>query len=461
MAVTLLTARCVNSRSIFFAGLWHRVERRGSVSSPSFPFDVLIIDEADNVLIDEARTPMIISAPIRKMNEANAACYRWSAQHADDYRIDDDYVRLAENGQIALTDRGRRRAINAAMPPAMGSLTTTDILHALERAIWINTAIHCDHHYVVKDGRISLIDEFTGRTDGEKNFGGGIHQAIEAREGLELTVESEPVARLTVQDFVAKFKHVCGITATAWDDRHELRTVYGLTVRQVATHHPSRRKILEPVVCRSREEKWHRIVEETRFILQTRRAVLIGTRTVAQSEELSDLFRKSEIEHVILNARNPKHEAAIIADAGRCGRVTIATNMAGRGTDIRLDPTVAQAGGLHVIVSEPHAASRIDRQLIGRCARQGDPGTARIFTSPDDEILVQAFGHERAQQIRQFSSRGASDRWLLAKLRQSQQKVSRHHRKERARLTAREASLADSMRQLGLDPYLDPLPEVR
>jgi preprotein translocase subunit SecA len=275
-----------------------------------------------------------------------------------------------------------------------------------------------------------------------------------------LTAESEPVARISVQDFVCKFDHLCGITATAWEDRHELRSVYGLSVERVATHQPSRRAVLDPVVCRSRDEKWGRIVDETRTILAQHRAVLIGTRTVARSEQLSELFRSSAIDHVVLNARNPKAEADIVAQAGRRGRVTIATNMAGRGTDIQLESDVAQAGGLHVIVSEPHAAARIDRQLIGRCARQGDPGTARVYASPDDEILVQAFGHQRAAQIRQASVSGASSRWLLARLQQSQRGVSRAHRAERARLTAHEANLAEAMQLLGLDPHLDPLPEA-
>jgi preprotein translocase subunit SecA len=347
------------------------------------------------------------------------------------------------------------------MPEVMGSLTTTDILHALERAIWVNESIHRDQHYVVKGGHIQLVDEYTGRKAGERNFSGGIHQAIQAREGLELTPESEPVARISVQDFVTKFKHLCGLTATAWEDRSELRTVYGLSVQRVATHQPSRRSILDPIVCRCRDEKWQRIGEETRSVIAAGRAVLIGTRTVDQSERLSELFRGLAIDHVVLNARNPKQEAPIIAAAGGSGQVTIATNMAGRGTDIQLESAVAEAGGLHVIVSEPHAAGRIDRQLIGRAARQGDAGTARVYASADDEILEQGFGQERTKQIRQTIANGVSDRSLLAKLKRAQQHVARNHRKERGRLTAHEASLADAMQLLGLDPHLDPLPETQ
>ncbi len=424
-------------------------------------FNVLIVDEADSVLIDEARTPMIITAPTRGIDVATEACYRWSAEQAKFYRLSEDYVRMTDSGAVALTVRGHGRFVRSEMPPAMGALTTTDILHSLERAIWINESIHRDHHYVIKDERIHIIDEYTGRKSGERHFGGGIHQAIEAREGLMLTAESEPVARISVQDFVMKFKHLCGITATAREDRQELQSVYGLSVRTVDTHHKSQRTILDTIVCGSREQKWERIADETRAVIKARRAVLIGTRSVAQSEQLSKLFRACAIDHAVLNARNPKLEAGIIAAAGRMGRVTIATNMAGRGTDIRLDSDVAAAGGLHVIVSEPHAAARIDRQLIGRSARQADPGTARAYVCPDDEILLQAFGDERAKQICNAWQQGVSDRWLLKRIMRAQQRVSRNHRLERARLTAHQTSLAEALQQLGLDPYLDPLPNVR
>jgi preprotein translocase subunit SecA len=437
-------------------------ESDGATTAPaSFRFDALIVDEADSVLIDEARTPMVITAPTRAADEAAEACFRWSARQVADYGRDQDYVRLASSGEIALTERGRARAIQGEMPQAMGRLTTTEILHSIERAIWVNQTLHRDQHYVVKDDRIHLIDEYTGRMAERRNFAGGIQQAIEAREGLGLSSPSQPVARISVQEFVSKFDHLCGLTATAWEDRRELRMVYGLKVRRIATHHRSQRTILEPIVCGSRDEKWQRIISETRNVTAAGRSVLIGTRTIDQSEQLSERFRRASVDHVVLNARNISREAAIIARAGQIGRVTIATNLAGRGTDIRLDPRVARAGGLHVIVSEPHAAARIDRQLIGRCARQGDPGTARLFSCPEDQILAQSFGDRRAEQIRQAALRGAGDRWLLAKIKQAQRAVARRHCAERARLTAHETTLSDAMKQLGLDPLLDPLPETR
>jgi preprotein translocase subunit SecA len=447
-----------------FAFDFLRQSRRGAVdggSSLPFRFDALIVDEADSLLIDEARTAMILTAPVRGLDAAREACYTWSARLAASLQIDADYVRLPDCGAIALTAQGRRLVIGSLMPAAMGSLTSTEILHAMERAIWVKETLHRDQHYLVRDGEIELVDEYTGRTAGQRSFGGGVHQAIEAREGVRLTPESQPVARISVQDFVAKFQHRCGLTATAWEDRRELRTVHGLSVQRFAPHRPSQRILLEPVICRSGEEKWQRIEAETRALMEGGRAVLIGTRTVEQSEQGSQRFRRCGIDHVVLNARDPRQEAEIIAQAGTPARVTIATNMAGRGTDIRLDPQVAAAGGLHVIVSELHAAARIDRQLIGRAARQGDPGTARLYACPDDEIVSQAFGSQRAGQIRQAASGGASRRWLWSIIRQSQTRVARMHRLERSRLTAQEASLAESMRLLGLDPHLDPLAESR
>lgn len=423
-----------------------------------FPQDVLIIDEADSILIDEARTPMIITAPITDVDQAKESCYRWSSEVAKEFHRPRDYVRSDTSGLVALTETGRKRVITSKMPSAMAAMTTTDILHALERAILVNETIHCDVHYVVHENAIHLVDEYTGRRTIERNFGGGVQQAVEAREGLALTRESEPIARISVQDFVSQFSHLSGMTATAWEDRDELLRVYGAKVHQVRPHRQSSQILMPPSVCRSLAEKWIRIADETAGMVATNRSVLIGTRTIAQSEELSTHLNEREISHVVLNARNPTSEAAIIAEAGQAGRVTVATNMAGRGTDIRLSEEVTSAGGMHVIVSEAHAASRIDRQFIGRSSRQGDPGSARLFVSPADEILAQAYGERQAADF-QVAAQSGSIKWLLNKVLSAQKRVARLHRKERADLTARDEILSDAMRALGLDPHLDPLHE--
>jgi preprotein translocase subunit SecA len=418
----------------------------------AIPFDVLIVDEADSLLIDEARTPLIITAAKGPVNEANEVCYRWCAQQTSHYIHGEDFVSLADRGAIALTERGHRKFLLASMPVVMARLTTTQILHALERALWASLNIHRDHDYVVTDGRIHLVDEYTGRKSSERHFGAGIQQAIEAREGLPLSPEPEPVARISVQEFVAKFTHLSGITATAYEDRRELRNVYGLNVKRVAPHLPSRRVMLEPVVCATIQQKWQQIALETLQMIDQGRCVLIGTRSVADSEALGDCFKQQGIEHVVLNARNHAREAEVIRQAGQRGRVTIATNMAGRGTDIRLAAEVALAGGLHVIVSERHAAARIDRQLIGRGARQGDPGSSRVFLSPEDELLATTMG-PRWNSL--YSTRDLNSRWLVAKAQQAQRIATKRHRQERAALAAGEMLLNKSMLQLGLDPYLD------
>ena len=326
----------------------------------------------------------------------------------------------------------------------MTSLTMTDIQHALERAILVNLTMRRDHHYLVHQGRVAIVDEFSGRMSTDRSFGGGIHQAIEARERIALTPASRPIARITVQEFVSLFAHLCGVTATASEDKEELGRVYGFRVTKVPTHLPCRRECLDPVVCQSQPAKRRQMVLEVDQVLRQRRAVLIGTRTIGQSEAISQALTDAGIQHVVLNARHHQQEAEIVARAGMPGQVTVATNMAGRGTDIVLEPSVRQAGGLHVIVAEMNAAARIDAQLIGRCGRQGDPGTARIYLSPDDDIFQQA-GHSAA------SGRGR----LFKQARRAQRRLAREHQRQRRRLTAHESNLAASLRTLGLDPYLD------
>ncbi len=434
------------------------------VNRTAYKFDALIIDEADSVLIDEARTPLIITAATGSISPSAEACYRWSASLVREFIAEVDFVYLQELDAMALTPSGRRRILQAKMPDAMGPLSTTEIQHAVERALWVNAKIQRDVHYVVEEGQLNLVDEYTGRKSAQRSFGGGIHQAIQACEGLALTPESQPAAKITVQDFVGKFKHLAGITATAWEDRRELASVYGLTVHRVSPHVASQRVDRPPVVACSVQDKYGRIAAETLCHIKNARSVLVATRTIEQSERLSEYFQRSGIDHDVLSARNAELEAAVVAGAGQLhptsnlGRVTSATNMAGRGTDIRLDARVLEAGGLHVIVSEPHAASRIDRQLYGRCGRQGDPGSTQLYCSPEDEILEQAFGVDRALRIRQAAASGASDGWLMSQLTRAQRHVARRHRIDRARLTAHEAAMTESLLSLGLDPHLDPLP---
>jgi preprotein translocase subunit SecA len=358
-----------------------------------------------------------------------------------------------------LTEAGRHRLLREAMPPELDPFTSTELQHRLEQAIWVQQTLHVGKAYVVSQGQVRIVDEFTGRVSANRKLGNTLHQAIEAKEGLELTPLMRPAARMTVQDFASQFSHLCGITGTAKEASRELDRVYGLAVRRVPPHFASRRVSLSPRLATTMSDKWQRITAEVVEATGRGRSVLVGTRTVVQSEELSRTLDSQGVRHVVLNARNPEREAEIVAQAGVSGRVTVATNMAGRGTDIRIDDASRAAGGLHVIVSEPHAAARIDRQMIGRAGRQGDPGSAVIFGSAEDEILRQALGVEQAARIALRAKQQGEGPWLWRKLRQSQRIVENRHRRERAALAASDLALAEAAAVLGIDLHLDPLPE--
>ena len=423
------------------------------------PLDVLIIDEADSVLIDEARTPMIIHSMGDRISAAHESLFRWSAEVARSL-AEADFAYAESGNYVALTSSGRAKVLAMRMPPSMNVLTTTEILHAVERAILAQFRFRRDHHYLVRDGKIDLVDEFTGRVSAERTMANGIHQAIEAKEGLPLKRITDSMARITIQGFVAKFDHVCGLTATAHEDRHELGDVYRLSIRRIPTHRRVQRTLMPTVTCANRTDKWNRIATEAEELCRTGRAVLIGTRTVRHSESLGAVLDQRGIAHQRLSALNPEQESKIVSIAGEPGRVTIATNMAGRGTDIPLAEGVRSRGGLHVIVSELHAAGRIDRQLMGRCARQGDPGSARIYVSADDEMLALAWGADVGRAIQAKFNAYRGGRWLTRRMRAAQRCLENRHRRQRFELTAHESRLADSMRVLGIDPNFDPVSDA-
>ena len=419
--------------------------------------DALIIDEADSLLIDEARTPLLIHQSSDRIDAVTESCFRWAAENAARFHEDNDFI-VTPSQAVALTSAGRDKFLRSPMPVNMNALTATEIQHALERAILINQTMFRDHHYLVRDNQIAIVDEYTGRASSDRTFGAGIHQAIEAREQLPLTPPSQPIARITVQEFVGKFTHLCGVTATAMEDRDELRRVYRCRVFAVPPHLPCQRVVLETVVAASQEDKRAQIVCEVKRILAQRRAVLIGTRTIEQSEALSAALREQGIDHAVLNAHDNRREAEIVGLAGQPGRVTVATNLAGRGTDIPLDTAVRDAGGLHVIVAEMNTAGRIDHQLIGRCGRQGDPGSARIYVCSDDEIIRQAFVDTPIETAGETFGDRVESR-IIKRAKRAQQRIQSEHRHQRCRLTAHEANLTASLRLLGLDPYLDTLGE--
>jgi preprotein translocase subunit SecA len=349
-----------------------------------------IVDEADSVLIDEARTPLIIAGA--ENSDKDGSLYSAALAIATQLERDIDFRLEAADRAVRLTDHGRARVEELAetLPTTWRSSRAREELAQQSLA-----ALHFferDTHYLVRDGKVQIIDEYTGRVLADRSWERGLQQLIEVKEGCEVTDRKTTLARITYQRLFRRYLRLSGMSGTAMEVAPELEAVYGLKVVPIPTNRPVRRKNLGVQLYATRAEKWNAVAERVQSLQSTGRAVLIGTRSVAASEELSAVLAAREIEHVVLNARQDDEEAKIIADAGQAGRATVATNMAGRGTDIHLAPDVADRGGLHVILTEFHESRRIDRQLFGRCARQGDPGSCEAIVSLEDELLTRHAG---------------------------------------------------------------------
>jgi preprotein translocase subunit SecA len=344
-----------------------------------------IVDEADSVLVDEARTPLIISGagpagPEREMYETALELAARLAEGVD-FRLD------ARERQLELTDKGLDRLAEWApeLPPLFQGERRREEL--VRQALVATHLFQRDTHYLVRDKKVQIIDEYTGRILADRTWEQGLHQMVETKEGCPLSNQQTSVARITYQRFFRRYLWLAGMTGTAKEVAGELWSVYGLPVVRVPTHRPVRRRNSGDRVFGTEAEKWEAIVQRVANLHAIGRPVLIGTRSVAASEKLSAMLRDAGIEHQLLNARQDKQEAEIVAQAGQLGRVTVATNMAGRGTDIKLGEGVQELGGLHVIATELHESARIDRQLFGRCGRQGDPGTVEAIVSLEDELI--------------------------------------------------------------------------
>ena len=303
---------------------------------------------------------------------------------------------------------------------------------------------------------IVIVDEFTGRLAEGRKWRDGIHQAIEAKEDIEISVPTGQAARITVQDLFLRYPHLAGMTGTAATSARELRKIYRTPVIRVPTNRPPQREKLADRVFGSMERKFVAILEEIKKVHATGRPVLIGTRSIDKSVILSQMLDGEGIEHEVLNANNVEREAEIVSLAGQESKVTVATNMAGRGTDVKLADGIEAIGGMHVICTELHDAARIDRQLIGRCGRQGDRGSYRQYLSLDDDILKTGLGPDKAAKLKTMgeSVEGAVDRY--AKLfRKAQRKVERKHFRDRMVLLHHEKERKKMQREIGQDPYLD------
>ena len=406
-----------------------------------------LVDEADSILIDEASTPLIISATPAGDREMEAAKYAWAASVASQFVDTTDYTYDPDKRTLDLSPSGRRKARALPKPTALDQTGFQDIYEFVQRAILVRRNYHRDEHYVVRDGDIVIVDEFTGRLGEGRKWRDGIHQAVEAKEEVNVTCATGQAARVTVQDFFLRFEHLAGMTGTANTSRRELQSIYRCRVVPVPTHRPPQRKRLKTRLFAAESAKWDAVVQEVIDVHQTGRPVLIGTRTIDKSEILSEKLRQSGIDHVVLNANKIAEEAEIVSKAGERGKVTVSTNMAGRGTDIKIADDIRKLGGLHVICTEMHESARIDRQLIGRCGRQGDPGTYRQYLSLEDELLRRAFAKKT------FSPSAALGKISL--FLRAQRKVERKNFRNRKVMLYYEKERKKMQRSMGQDPYLD------
>jgi len=415
-----------------------------------------LVDEADSILIDEARTPLIISALPTEEQRIEAECYRWTSSVINDFVEDDDYEYEHEKKTAELTREGRQKARLLPKPEAMDRVGMVNIYQYVERAIMVNREYFNDRQYVIRDGEVVIVDEFTGRLAEGRKWREGIHQAVEAMAGVEVTVATGQAARITVQDYFLRYEKLAGMTGTAMGSARELRKIYRTYVLPIPTNRPSIRKGLDARVFGTSDAKWVAVAEEICRLHAQGRPVLIGTRSIDKSEHLSKLLKAQGIEHQILNANHIEAEADIVARAGERNKVTVSTNMAGRGTDIKLGDGIDDLGGLHVICTEMHDASRIDRQLIGRCGRQGDPGTFRQYLSLDDDLVLTGLGPEKSRKYKDMGE-GSEDSFdeLHKVFRKAQKKVERRHFRQRKAMMYFEKERKKMQRQMGQDPYLD------
>ena len=401
-----------------------------------------IIDEIDSILIDEARTPLIISGQSGKSTrlyevcdilarqlergEASGEVTKMSAIMGEEITETGDFIVNEKDKVVTLTADGVKKVEKFFQIDNLSDPENLEIQHNVDLALRANNLMFRDKDYVVKDDEILIVDEFTGRIMPGRRYSDGLHQAIEAKEHVKVKRESKTLATITFQNFFNKYKKKAGMTGTALTEEKEFREIYGMDVVEIPTNRPVIRKDLEDAVYMTKKEKFHAVVEAIKEAHAKGQPVLVGTITIETSELLSNMLRREGIQHKVLNAKFHELEAEIVAEAGRHGAVTIATNMAGRGTDIKLDDDAKAAGGLKIIGTERHESRRIDNQLRGRSGRQGDPGESRFYISLEDD-LMRLFGSERLMGI--FRSLGVAEneqiehKMLSSAIQKAQEKI--------------------------------------
>jgi preprotein translocase subunit SecA len=353
-----------------------------------------IVDEVDSILIDEARTPLIISG----MPESAADVYYRFAAIVPRLREGEDYEVDEKKRQIAPTESGVEKVEKALGVENLYDDVNTNLVNHLNQALRAHALFHKDVEYIVSDGQVFIVDEFTGRVLEGRRYSEGLHQAIEAKEGVEIREENQTVATITIQNFFRQYDKLSGMTGTAATEADEFMHIYKMEVVSIPTHKDMIRDDKDDLVYKTKKAKYAAVVDDIAERNRAGQPILVGTVSVEVSEHLSELLKRHGIGHNVLNAKQHEREAEIIAEAGERGAVTIATNMAGRGTDIKLGPGVPEVGGLYVLGTERHEARRIDNQLRGRSGRQGDPGESRFYLSFEDELL-RLFGGDRMQGV--------------------------------------------------------------
>ncbi len=416
----------------------------------------VLVDEADSILIDEARTPLIVSGNNDRPTAARQALFAWAGETALQLKNPDEVTVDHAKRQATLTQAGRQTIRNSQTPKELARTPLYTLYEQVELSMAVNEFYQPDRHYIVRDGEIVIVDEFTGRPAEGRRWRNGIHQAIEVREQVEMSAETDESARITLQDLFLRFERMAGMTGTVAGSTRELEQIYRVKVREIPTNRPPQRKQLRDMVFGTEQEKWKAIADEVARLKATGQPVLVGTRSIDKSELLSGLLTKLEIHHHVLNARNLEREADLISKAGTVGAVTVATNMAGRGTDIHLDDDATKIGGLHVICSELHDSARIDRQLVGRCGRQGDPGSWQCFMSLEDDILRNGFDESKVDRIQgRKSGRIPLSEQFARYFRQAQRRIEEKHFQSRKMLMYQEQQRNEMQLELGMDPYLD------
>ena len=367
------------------------------------PLNFAIVDEVDSVLIDEARTPLIISGGAMHSNNQ----YTDAQRFVRDLKENEDFIIDEKTKSINLTDEGSKKCEKFYGIDNMYDIKYSALVHHINQALRANFTMKNEVDYVVQDGKVVIVDQFTGRLMQGRAFSEGLHQAIEAKEGVRINEETKTLATITFQNLFRMYKKLSGMTGTAKTEEEEFRNIYNMYVIQIPTNKPVIRKDMADLIFATKQDKYNAIIKEIKERHATGQPVLVGTIAIETSELISNMLKKERIKHEVLNAKNHAREAEIIAKAGEIGSVTIATNMAGRGTDIKLGEGVKELGGLCVIGTERHESRRIDNQLRGRAGRQGDPGYTQFFVSFEDDLMVR-FGTDRFKDLLQAAGLGTT-----------------------------------------------------